>query len=228
VIKIIVLAVLGLLVGLGGGSAFSVFKAKQGAHAKVVADSVAKAHEEGTKHGTPAEAKDSARVAIDSAPPADLHAQPVGAGTSKSGTATTSPKPAAAAHPPVPQPAATDSAAGKHAVTAPPAKAPAPWNRAVTTVQPRVTAGAAKGSAGASATPTIAPKAITPDKIAKIFAAMPARDAAKVLEQLEDSDVQQILGALSGKQAAAILQTFPPNRAAAISKAALRSGVTKP
>jgi hypothetical protein len=131
--------------------------------------------------------------------------------------------------------ARADSASTKPTVGGPAKVGATPWNRAVATVQPRATTAApgknGKGAAPASlanAAASLPPSSISPEKIAKIFAAMPAREAAKVLEQLDDSDVQSILGALSGKQAAAILQTFPPNRAAAISKAALRGGVTKP
>jgi flagellar motility protein MotE (MotC chaperone) len=48
------------------------------------------------------------------------------------------------------------------------------------------------------------------------------------LEQLEDGEIQAIVGGLSDKQAAAILQALPPQRAAAISRAALRTGVREP
>jgi hypothetical protein len=239
-IKIVIFAVLGLLVGLGGGSAFSVLKAKkafaaQGAQqAKVVADSLAKAEEEGSKHAAPAATKDSTHAPIDSTPPAELHSSPSGTKPSVTGGGVT-PSPKAKTVTPPPRSSAPvstkDSVIAKHAVgTAAPAKvAPAPWNRAVATIQPRVTVPpTASGKASGPLPPKTAPAPITPDKIGKIFAAMPARDAAKVLEQLDDSDVQSILGSLSGKQAAAILQSFPPIRAAAISKAALRGGVTKP
>lgn len=55
---------------------------------------------------------------------------------------------------------------------------------------------------------------------------MPARDAAKVLAQMDDADVRLILDALGEKQAAAILQNFPADRAAAISKYAIRGART--
>jgi flagellar motility protein MotE (MotC chaperone) len=51
---------------------------------------------------------------------------------------------------------------------------------------------------------------------------MPAKDAAKVLLQLDDTDVQTVLSGLNDRQAAAILAGFPPERAAAISRAAIR------
>ncbi|MGI8545809.1 MAG: hypothetical protein ACR2M1_00515 [Gemmatimonadaceae bacterium] len=59
-------------------------------------------------------------------------------------------------------------------------------------------------------------------KLAKVFGAMQARDAARVLEQMEDGDVRTILASLSNKQQAAILGTFPTQRAATIMRATLR------
>ena len=55
-IKLILFAVVGLLVGIGGGSAVSVMNAKKvyaaevSRRASIVADSIAKAEEEGAKH----------------------------------------------------------------------------------------------------------------------------------------------------------------------------------
>jgi flagellar motility protein MotE (MotC chaperone) len=44
-----------------------------------------------------------------------------------------------------------------------------------------------------------------------------------VLEQMDDSDVRTILGYLGDRQAAAILGSFPPQRAAVITRLAMRS-----
>jgi hypothetical protein len=60
-------------------------------------------------------------------------------------------------------------------------------------------------------------------RIGRIFAAMSPREASKVLQQLDDSDVTTIVASLTEKQAAAILQAFPPERAAAISRGSLRT-----
>ena len=60
-------------------------------------------------------------------------------------------------------------------------------------------------------------------RIGRIFAAMAPREASKVLQQLDDADVRVIIASLTEKQAAAILQAFPPERAAAISKSTLRA-----
>jgi hypothetical protein len=60
-------------------------------------------------------------------------------------------------------------------------------------------------------------------RIARIFAAMAPREAAKVLQQLNDEDVSVIVASLNEKQAAAILMAFPPERAATISRGQLRT-----
>jgi hypothetical protein len=209
-IKLIIFLVLGLAVGIGGGTAASVMKARkafaafEAGKAKAVADSIAKdaEHPKGdvatSEHGDPA--ADSAKV--DSA---TAHAAPE---TPKKGA-----------------PGATKA----HVAATPPAGTPATprpsgTSKAVETVvaggntdRPRLAALPPKPAAAAiGATQT--------EKVAKIFAAMPAKDAAKVLEQLDDTDVQSILNDLSAKQAAGILQFLPPARAASISKLVLRGG----
>ncbi len=65
-----------------------------------------------------------------------------------------------------------------------------------------------------------------PARLAKIFGAMQARDAAAVLEKLDDGEVRAILHHLSDRKAAEILGAFSPERAAALSRAVLlaRSG----
>jgi len=66
----------------------------------------------------------------------------------------------------------------------------------------------------------------TPDsavekRLAKVFAAMQPRDAARVLTQMDDGDVQTILASLNGKQQAAILGNFPAPRAAKLAQSQL-------
>ena len=236
-VKIIIFAVLGLVVGLGGGSAFSVMRAKKAfaadtaVRAKVVADSLAKLEEGGAKHAEKGPAHgDSTLAAADSATseageatPHDAHtdaAKPEGEAEAKVGG-----EPAAAPHGATPTDTPAKSAG----------KAPRSFSRAVETVEAH---GTPKSSAALSAVrlpalppkpvPTTAQPAPGAAKVAKIFAAMPAKDAAKVLEQLDDSEVQAVLSNVSDKQAAAILQSFPATRAAAISKAVLRSALVKP
>jgi len=60
-------------------------------------------------------------------------------------------------------------------------------------------------------------------RLAKVFAAMQPRDAARVLAQMDDNDIQVILTSLSNKQQAAILGNFPVTRAATIARATLRN-----
>jgi len=60
-------------------------------------------------------------------------------------------------------------------------------------------------------------------RLGKIFTAMQPREAARVLEQMSDHDVGVILGMVTDRQAAAILSNLPPERAAGISRDALRS-----
>src|SRR5665213_341427 len=60
-------------------------------------------------------------------------------------------------------------------------------------------------------------------RLAAVFAAMQPKDAARVLEQMNDADVRAILASLSNKQQAAILGSFPTQRAALIVQATLRT-----
>ncbi len=60
-------------------------------------------------------------------------------------------------------------------------------------------------------------------RLAKIFGAMRPQEAARVLEQMDDSDVKTILNYLGDRQAAAILGSFRPERAAGISRLTMRS-----
>lgn len=63
-------------------------------------------------------------------------------------------------------------------------------------------------------------------RLAKIFSAMEAKDAAAVLAKLEDEEVRAILAHMSDRKAAEVLGEFPPERAAALSRSLLaaRSG----
>jgi flagellar motility protein MotE (MotC chaperone) len=198
--KLVVLTVLGLLVGTGGGSAAAVLKARK-AFAAVTAV--------------------RARFVADS--------------LAKASETTSAHEPSAKAE---------ESAAATSAVAtskAPPSEPPPPstekteWNRAVATVDAHgAPPPSAAGAEGHARTPALPAKpiavAIPPAtaKVAKILALMPAKDAAKVMERLDDDDVQAIIGSVSEKQAAAILQNFPPERAAVISKGVMRAGVSKP
>lgn len=217
-IKLIIFLVLGVAVGIGGGTAASVMKARkafatfEAGKAKAVADSIAKGTERpgddvaSTEHGAPA--ADSAKTDSATAP------------HMASGVPATSEK---GAH------AATTARANAGKATrrdspAPTSTRPSTTSKAVETV----VAGGATDRPRLAALPPKPAEAVIgatqSEKVAKIFAAMPAKDAAKVLEQLDDPEVQSILNGLSAKQAAGILQYLPPARAASISKLVLRGG----
>ncbi len=61
-------------------------------------------------------------------------------------------------------------------------------------------------------------------KLAKIFGAMKPADAADVLKEMEDAEVQAILEYMSDRKAAQILGAFPPERAARLSQVVLAAG----
>jgi len=201
--KVIVFAVIGLIIGLGGGSGVAVMRAKKAA--VVAHDSTAK------KDSTVAGEKESGEGA--KAPTVE------GAEHAVSPAVTPTPDSAAAvAHAPIPK---ADSAVSPATAAPAVAHGPAPalptapkvnLSSATTTlpVKPATVDSARKGQAPA------------PGRISKIFGAMAAKDAARVLEQMDDADVQTVLGGLNDRQAAAILAGFPPARAAAISRAAIR------
>jgi hypothetical protein len=197
--KVIVFAIIGLVIGLGGGSGVAVMRAKKAV--VVVQDSTAK--------------KDSTSAGKQ---PGEAAKPEAGEGGDHAVSPVTTPAPAtdSAAGPAHAAPAKTDSVATA-AVAHPPAPAlptvPKPIVPAATT------AAAGKPAAGDTARPTAIP---TTGRISKIFGAMSSKDAARVLEQMDDADVQTVLGGLNDRQAAAILAGFPPARAAAISRAAIR------
>jgi hypothetical protein len=62
-------------------------------------------------------------------------------------------------------------------------------------------------------------------RLAKVFTAMEAKQAAKVLQHMEDADVQIILGYVGPRQAASIMAELPPERVATLSKLAMQSKV---
>ena len=64
-------------------------------------------------------------------------------------------------------------------------------------------------------------------RIAKVFTSMDAKQAAKVLEHMADSDVEIILGYVGPRQAASIMAELPPERVATLSKMAMQTKGTK-
>lgn len=65
-------------------------------------------------------------------------------------------------------------------------------------------------------------------RLANIFSSMDARDAAQVLEQLEDGELASILIHMGTRQAAAILRNIEPDRAASLSRLVISGGVSGP
>lgn len=68
-----------------------------------------------------------------------------------------------------------------------------------------------------------------PQRLAKIFGAMEPRDAAAVLQNLEDGEVRVILLEMSDRKVAEILGEFEPERAATLSRIVLelRAGTAR-
>jgi hypothetical protein len=62
------------------------------------------------------------------------------------------------------------------------------------------------------------------EQLARIFAAMQARDAAQVLEHMSDAEVRSILTRVGARQAASILSNMNADRAAVLSRAVLGGG----
>ncbi len=69
--------------------------------------------------------------------------------------------------------------------------------------------------------PTKEPSEEGLERLGKIFMAMKPRDAAAVLTYLNDAEVEAILFQLREKNAAEILGSFPPDRAAVLSRSVL-------
>lgn len=79
------------------------------------------------------------------------------------------------------------------------------------------------GEGGASLAGGAASAGLAPERLARVFGSMQAREAARVLEFLDDQEVRIILGELGNREAAAILSQLTPERAAVISRSVIRS-----
>lgn len=100
-----------------------------------------------------------------------------------------------------------------------PAKADSSAKAAARVTQLEQAVNQATAAAAASDTVTAASER----RIAKVFTSMDAKQAAKVLEHMADSDVHVILGYVGVKQAAQIMAALPPERVAKLSKLAMGS-----
>ena len=191
--RIVLMAVVGLILGLGAGGGVSGMKAK-GQILQLRADSLEQA------------LADSALTAT--------HAVEDGEGnegvTEPSGHEEDQPD-----HDPEAEPAETGTEEGDHGgqdpdtgqaedQAAPPPSEPPPPAQAAALVQEELD------------------EKTGLERLGKIFMAMKARDAAAVLTHLNDMEVEAILFELREKQAAEILGNFPPDRAAVLSRSVLQ------
>jgi hypothetical protein len=120
-----------------------------------------------------------------------------------------------------------------HKATAPAALPSHLSTAAESTGAPVVTPPKTKAPVSTAPKQTAAAPAVTPTtpdsvgeaserRLAKVFTAMEAKQAAKVLQHMEDADVQIILGYVGPRQAATIMAELPPERVAALSKRAMQ------
>ena len=222
--RLIIPIMAALIAGIGGGSGYAYMNSAPIAADSVVADS-AHVAAKGAEHEREASSPDS--TATDSA--------------SDSASADSAAKAHEPQHPLTPADSIravqaaraaikTESAAGRDANRD--AKAAAPKSANVV----EDTAALSHEATRHAATPPVAQAAPIPaavpglpeQRLAKIFGAMQAKDAGKVLEQMSDADVRTVLGMMSDRQAAAILATFPASRAAAVTKSSSRAPGSTP
>lgn len=197
--KLIVPILVSFLLGLSGGGFYAVYQV-----AAQHATAVTVAKQRGIKPDSAAVAAAHDSTTADTSAHADDHAAaPASAHDSTTPTvAVAAPvKPVAdTTHKPVapmiaPIKAATHTAASAPAVTTPTSDAP-----------------------------TAAETAAHQRRLAKIFSTMGAKDAARVLGQMNDHDVSVILNLLGDRQAAAILINLPAPRAAVLTQMPRRGG----
>jgi len=241
---LIIPAVIAILAGVGGGSGYAYMRASK----KYVADSThladslkanpptdstshdSTSHDAGA-HDSTQSSLDSVATALESMTPADsirlleaertllrnetkglADAKPVASGDNHAAPAGTTKNTAASRAPAGGKP--TDT----HASTSAPAAAP-------TVVTPKPSGESTRMAADAvkDATKDAMGTALPEARLARIFGAMKAKEAAKVLDQMNDGDVRTILSMMTDKQAGAILAALPAARAAAVTKGAVRT-----
>lgn len=235
--KLLIPVIIAVLAGVGGGSGFSYMQASK----KYVADSTAladslKAHPEAKTDSAATHEGEAPAAHADTAPtvepPPMTPADSIRAVEASRGALHEATKGVADAAPAKAESKAAPAASSKHE----PAK-PEPVKAATKAEPAKADAKGAdsKGNSTASVADVVREKRndalstpLPEQRLAKIFSAMSAKDAAKVMEQMPDNDVRTILGLMNDKTAAAILTQFPPQRAAAITKGASRSTGTTP
>jgi hypothetical protein len=192
--KLITPLIIGFFAGLSGGGFFTVWRTASAHDAAVVAMKLGKPAPSGA-HGDSTAAHDS--TTSDST----AHAS----GGAHDSAATAAPASAAPTdgH-------ATPAAAAPAAHAAPDAHAAPATSGAPATTTPASDIGALPRTAGQEA------------RLGKLFGAMAPKDAARVLAQMDNRDVQTILTLIGDKQAAAILALLPADHAVAFSTGQLR------
>jgi hypothetical protein len=232
--RVVLFALVGLLLGVGAGGGFEGLRHKSRI-LELRADSLEQALADSALAATHAEGGEPDTASTEAEPPspgeADEHDGEEGAHVTpddslavpapgEDGGDGSTPDPVDAGDDPAEAPSADDAAA--HAQEAVPGDDPAdtttesPPDLATAELTPVEMAASAREAIGV-------PEAL--ERLGKIFMAMKPRDAAAVLEHLNDQEVEAILFQLREKNAAQILGNFPPDRAAVLSRSVLqRSG----
>ena len=219
--QLLIPVLIAVLAGVGGGSGFAYMQSAKA----FVADSTHRA--DSVKALPPEKAKPAVSHAapapvVENVPmtPADslraLEAERAAARDAKGADSTHAAKPAGE-HSPTDKPSADKSSTQGTGSTTSPAVSP---TAVAATANLAEMVRAARNEAMSTALPE--------QRLAKIFAAMSAKDAAKVMEQMPDADVRSILALMSDRSAAAVLTQFPPTRAATITKGAVSTPAKTP
>jgi hypothetical protein len=101
--------------------------------------------------------------------------------------------------------------------------APAATEGALASGKPAVPARAIAELIKPAGKPVPSPVDLVGGRLSKIFSSMPPKDAAKVLEQMDNGDIVTILGSVTDKKAAEILSLLPTARSAEISRSVMKN-----
>lgn len=222
--RIVIIGAASLVVGLGAGTGVGVSRGR--ARVRAMADSVRNAAEEAA-----AAARDSlhrAAIALDPLPDSAGHPRADTAVVRQPATGSAD-RTAPAAGTASPAGAASTGGTAPAGATAPARKGMAPGDSAAAKRAGEQSAARQAVRAGivTAGVPGSAPTSVDTARVgqlARLFGAMSARDAAKVLVGLDQSDAHLVLSAMDNRRAAEILANFPPERATELSRLILRSG----
>jgi hypothetical protein len=212
--KIALVAVVGLVVGVGAGTAVGALKVKgqiMEERAQAAADSVAAGHD------APAVSYGSDGAVSVVLPPDPDSASVPGDSVAHDSVSMVENDPTTEPEHAAPAEAPDEAAPGQEVVAA------VPGDSAATAVG--VPATGEGGTPTSASVPKRAAVPLNPEgakKLAKIFGAMKAVDAAAVLAEMTDEEVQAVLGQMNDRIAAPILVNFPADRAAKLGREVLR------